>query len=63
MRTCDLPTCERRHLARGLCDRHYWNARQSGHPLGTMVAEALERGWVVLTDDAREAMRRAKCRE
>lgn len=57
MRVCNLPNCGARHLARGLCQRHYFALRQSGHPLGAMVAEALERGWVELADDAREALK------
>jgi hypothetical protein len=32
MRTCSEPDCFRRHIARGLCGKHYQNARKNGLP-------------------------------
>ncbi len=35
MRTCDVPECERRHLAKGYCKIHYYRVQRTGSPFGS----------------------------
>lgn len=50
-RTCDVPGCERRHVARGQCSTHYnqWQRNEgTGRPrcsIDTCDKPALKRGW------------------
>lgn len=39
MRICEIKDCDKLHLARGWCGKHYWRWRSNGDPLKILRAE------------------------